>query len=122
MKRLNETELFKKGLMKLFKLPTGTKFAQPYACIFMDEMETSFLKTQQFRPFIWLRYIDDIFFIWPYGEEQLNLFLKDLNEFHASLKFTYQTSENSVDFLHFRESLKDGAIFSDLHIKPRDSH
>ena len=24
-----------------------TKFAPPYACIFMDEMETSFLKTQQ---------------------------------------------------------------------------
>ena len=24
----------------------GTKFAPPYACIFMDEMETSFLKTQ----------------------------------------------------------------------------
>ena len=23
----------------------GTKFAPPYACIFMDEMETSFLKT-----------------------------------------------------------------------------
>ena len=40
----------------------GTKFAPPYACIFIDEMETSFLKTQQFQPCIWLRYIDDIFF------------------------------------------------------------
>ena len=69
----------------------GTKFAPPYACIFMGEMETSFLKTQQLQPFIWLRYIYDIFFIWTHGEEQLKLFLKDLNEFHPNLKFTYET-------------------------------
>ena len=52
-------------------------------------METSFLKKQQLQPFIWLRYIDDIFFIWTHGEEQLNLFLKDHKEFHLNLKFTY---------------------------------
>ena len=30
----------------------GTTFVPPYACIFMYEMETSFLKTQQLQPFI----------------------------------------------------------------------
>ena len=100
----------------------GTKFAPPYACIFMDEMKTSFLKTQQLQPFIWLRYIDDIFFIWTHGEEQLKLFLKDLNEFHPNLKFTYETSQNSVKFLDINVSLKDGANFTDLHIKPTDGH
>ena len=68
----------------------------------MDEMEASFLKTQQLLPTIWLRYIDDIFFIWTYGEEQLNLFLKDLNEFHPNLKFTNEASQNSVDFLDLK--------------------
>ena len=47
----------------------GTKFAPPYACILINEMETSFLKTQQLQPFIWLRYIDDMFFIWALGED-----------------------------------------------------
>ena len=51
----------------------GTKFARPYACIFMEEMGTSFLKTQQLQSFIWLRYIDDISFIWTDGEEQLKV-------------------------------------------------
>ena len=83
----------------------GTKFAPPYACIFMDEMEASFPKTQQLQPFIWLKYINDIFFIWTHGEEQLNLFLKDLNEFHPNLKFTYETSQNSVDFLDLTGTL-----------------
>ena len=39
----------------------GTKFAPPYACIFMDEVETEFLKSEELQPFLWLRYIDDIF-------------------------------------------------------------
>ena len=63
-----------------------------------------------------------MFFIWTNCEEKLNLFLKDLNEFHPNLKFTYQTSHNSVNFLDLHINLKDGAIFTDLHIKPTDGH
>ena len=47
----------------------GTKFAPPYACLFMDKFEASFLETQQFQPLVWFIYIDDIFFIWTHGED-----------------------------------------------------
>ena len=30
----------------------GTKFTSTYACIFMDEIETKFLQTQEFQPFM----------------------------------------------------------------------
>ena len=46
----------------------GTKFAPPYACIYMDKTKIDFLKTQELQPFLWLRYIDDILFIWTHGE------------------------------------------------------
>ena len=82
-------------------------------------MEIGFLKTQQWQPFIWLRDIDDILFIWTHGEEQLNFFFKDLNDFHSNLKFT---SQKGVDFVDFNVSLKGGAVFTDLHIKPTDGH
>ena len=52
----------------------GTKFAPPYACIFMDFIETEFLKTQAIKPWLWKRFIDDIFFIWTDSEESLNKF------------------------------------------------
>ena len=39
----------------------GTKFAPPYACIFMDAVETEFLTSQYLQPFVWLLYINDIF-------------------------------------------------------------
>ena len=41
----------------------GTKFSPRYTCIYMDEVERKFLETQSKKPLIWLRYIDDIFFI-----------------------------------------------------------
>ena len=40
----------------------GTKFAPAYACIYMDEVDTEFLKTQELQPLVWFLYIDDIFF------------------------------------------------------------
>ena len=92
-------EFNEKAYKQITGTAIGTKFTLPYACIFMDEIETSFFKTQ-LRPFIWLRYIDDIFFIWTPGE----VFLKDLNKFHPNLKFTYETSQNSVDFFNLNVS------------------
>ena len=56
----------------------GTKFAPTYASIFIDEIETKFLDTQEFKPLIWFRYIDDVFFIWTHDKEKLEEFLKIL--------------------------------------------
>ena len=98
----------------------GTKFTQPYACIFMDYVETEFLKTQAIKPWLWKRFIDDIFFIWTDSEELK--FLKDLNEFHPNLKFTYEKSKEEISFLDLVIKLTDGRIVTDLYCKPTDSH
>ena len=37
----------------------GTKYAPTYACIYMDKMEEEFLEKQEYKPFTWLRYIDE---------------------------------------------------------------
>ena len=54
----------------------GTKFAPPYACIYMDQVEQKFLAMQINQPLIWLRYLDDISFIWTHGEKELEKFVK----------------------------------------------
>ena len=38
------------------------------------------------------------------------------------MKFTYQTFQNSVDFLDLHVSLKDDTILTDLRIKPSYGH
>ena len=50
--------------LKVIPSPVGMKLAMPYTCIFMDKLETDFIKTQKMQPLVWSRYLDDVFFIW----------------------------------------------------------
>ena len=76
----------------------GTKMAPSYAIIFMAALEEGFLNSVQDKPLVWLRYIDDIFFIWQHGEEKLKEFLDLLNKFHPTCKFTAEYSKDKVNF------------------------
>ena len=46
----NYFELNGKVKKQILGTAVGTKFAPPYACIFMDQHETEFLKTQKHKP------------------------------------------------------------------------
>ena len=65
-----------------------------YDCIFMDFIETEFLKTRSIKISVWKRLIDDIFFIWTDSEKNLEKCLKELNRFYANIKFTLSEIEN----------------------------
>ena len=58
----------------------GTKMAPSYANIFMGILEKQMLSTYPHKPFIYFRYIDDIFMIWTDGEDSLNAFLEHCNK------------------------------------------
>ena len=49
----------------------GTKCEPPCAFIFMDNVETGFLESQKHKLMVWFCYIDETFFIWTHGEEEL---------------------------------------------------
>ena len=49
----------------------GTKFAPPYACIFMGKLEKQLLSLPDFDVWLWRRFIDDVIFVWTSGEEKL---------------------------------------------------
>ena len=88
----------------------------------MNEVEQNFLELQSKKPLIWLRYIDDIFFIWTHGEQELERFLKDLNNFTPNLSFTHEASENCIPFLDLKVKLKDGKLETNVYVKPIDRH
>ena len=99
----------------------GTKLAPPYACIFMDKLETNFLKTQTLRPLVWFRYID-VFFLWTRGEVNLKRFLDNLNNYDPYIKFTHEYSRKEIPFLDLKVGIKNGNITSDLSVKDTDRH
>ena len=98
----------------------GTKFTPPYACIFMDQIETKFLRIQSHQPMIWFKYIDDIFFVWTHGEEKLEEFMADFNAFNPNIQFTYESSKKSIAFLDLDVALYNGRLESTVHVKPTD--
>ena len=56
----------KKTLKEIRGIAIGTKFAPPYSVLFMAELEEKILREVELKPFLWWRYIDDIFFIWEH--------------------------------------------------------
>ena len=77
----------------------GTKMAPSFACLFMANLEESFLRDRPHSPLMWLRYIDDIFCVWPHSGEALSSFLEDLDHSHSVIKYMHEVSQHFVVFL-----------------------
>ena len=99
-----------------------TKFAFACACVFMDEIETKFLQTQEFQPLVWFRYTGIVFFIWTSGPDKLELFMTEFNSKPPNVKFAYETNKENITSLGLNISLCGEKITTDLHTKPTNKH
>ena len=102
----------------------GTKFAPPYAKIFMAGLEEEIFKNPKLTPFLSLSYLDDIFCLRTEVVEKLKEFFSYLNEFHPSIKFTVEYSESQINFLDALVTKSDSCekLGSSLSTKPTDTH
>jgi hypothetical protein len=101
----------------------GTRVAPSFANIFMADFEEKYVYTYPVQPLVWLRYIDDIFMVWPYSRESLDTFLQHLNTCHHSIKFTSEISETSINFLDTKVQIDHNRkLYTDLYCKPTDAH
>ena len=100
----------------------GTRMAPSYANLSLGKFERDALLNSPHQPYLWLRFIDDIFMIWTAGPEKLKVFVGYLNNLHSTIKFTCSHSSNHIPFLGVMVSVKDGSIETDLDIKPTDKH
>jgi len=106
----------------------GSSMAVNFANLFMSDLETKILddyeKEHGLRPTCWLRYIDDIFFVWVHGETKLKHFLQfcnsytEKNKMKSSIKFTANYSRKQVAFLDVMIKSTHQGIITDVHTKP----
>jgi len=101
----------------------GTRVAPTIANLVMGSFEEKYVYRYTPTPSIWLRYIDDNFMIWPHGQTQLEAFVEHINSVHPTLKFTHESSPESITFLDTRV-VKDhtGKLYTTLYTKPTDMH
>ena len=100
----------------------GTRMAPAYANLFMYDLESQLLDLAPVKPYLWLRYIDDIFMIWTNGVEQLQEFLNSINQYHDTIKFTWDWSREKINYLDVQVINNNGIIETDLYTKPTDKH
>lgn len=70
----------------------------------------------------WLRYIDDTFTIWVYGEEELSCFLDDLNGVHPRIQFTVEKeTHGQLAFLDVlvTKKIDGGSCESNHHLRQK---
>ena len=91
------------------------------ANIFMHILETRMIESSPLRPRIWKRYIDDVFAIYQCTEEELEEEMKRFNTFHPTIKFTYQQSTESIDYLDTTVYVKNGKLHTKVYKKPTDA-
>ena len=93
----------------------------PTSCampIFMDHFERKYIS-----PFLrghsltYLRFIEDIFFIWTRTKEQLIRNLVELNTKHDSIKFEYNISQTSISFMDTELEIKNSKLYTKIYRK-----
>ena len=97
---LNNFVFNDKNYLQVRRCAMGTISAPPYANIFMGKFEESHIYPYIRHLFkLYLRYINDLFLIWTGTKQQFEDFICNLNNQHPSIKFSYQISNISIDFL-----------------------
>ncbi|CAJ0921678.1 unnamed protein product [Ranitomeya imitator] len=102
----------------------GSNVAPPFANIFMDFYETSYVYCHPLfssNVIFWRRFIDDVFFIWTGDAEALRGFHADLNSSTPNITFSLQYSDQSINFLDTLVIIRSGGIVeTDLNVKSTD--
>ena len=76
----------------------------------MAELEENIIKESKYKPYLWRRYIDDIFFLWEHGENELKSFIHKINKVHPTIKLTAEWLKNFYQFLNVTVFLTEGVI------------
>ncbi|MCP4473276.1 MAG: hypothetical protein GY821_01625 [Gammaproteobacteria bacterium] len=97
----------------------GGRLSPLVADLFMCNFEEKLLAMTQKKPLIWWRYVDDVFCIWPHAIQDLDEFLKQMNQLHPSIKFTLELERNgSLSFLDVKITRIEGTLVTDVYRKP----
>ena len=121
---MNNFDFAGKHYLQVGGTAMGTKVAPSFANTFMGWFERKYVYTYHKQPLIWVRFIDDIFQIWPHGMEEFKKFEEHLNNCVPSIKFETEISVSSVHFLDTTVSIDNvtNTITTSLYTKPTDAH
>ena len=90
--------------------------------MYLGKFEEDALEGYELKPWVWWRFIDDIFTIWEHGEEEFLKFMEYLNSIDPNIQFTFKYSRECVEFLDVLVKRDGDKLSTDLYVKETDSH
>ena len=78
----------------------GSPLSPVLASLYMEFFESELLPSLPTRPSLWLRYVDDVFALWPHDRALFPNFLDALNSLSTSIRFKVEwEAEEKLPFL-----------------------
>jgi hypothetical protein len=74
----------------------GSSLSPIISNIYMEHFKKLVLESAQYKPSLWLQYVDDTFVVWPHAPDQLQYFRSHLNSLRPSIQFTMETESHTV--------------------------
>lgn len=123
----NDFEFNQQYFLQVHGTAMGKKFAPAYANIYMAEWERTVFPKCNRVPSLYLRFLDDIFGIWPHSKDEFYEFIATLNNHHASVSVKFNLQQEKVEFLDTevyvqREVEGQGKLGTRVFFKPTDTH
>ncbi len=102
----------------------GTKVAQAFANLFMNDFEDKYVYTYHIKPLVWLRFIDDIFSLWVCSRTEIEAFVDHISSKKDTINFTATISDSEVNFLDTTVKIDPTIrkVYTTLYTKPTDTH
>ncbi len=105
----------------------GHAYCVEYANIYMADWEENVLKKCTLKPLLWVRFIDDIYILWPHGYDSFQQFFNVLNSHDESIQLTSDYQNESINFLDVVTYKgvnfdSEGILDTRVHFKDTDSH
>ena len=104
--------------------PMAVNFANLFMANFEEQLLADYAASHGRSPILWLRYIDDIFFIWKGSEESLKEFITFIDNYStkknmsSKIEFKHHYSKESVHFLDTTIFIRDNHLMTTLYSKP----
>ena len=105
-----------------FGISMGSPLSPVLANLFMEYFESQLLPSITPKPLMWLRYVDDVFLIWP-ENENFDVFYQKVNDLVPSIKFTTEWENNrNLPFLDTRVHRMISGFSFAIYRKPTHSN
>ncbi|XP_041435406.1 uncharacterized protein LOC121399279 [Xenopus laevis] len=100
----------------------GSAVAPSLANLFVYDLENKLFLREPYLQYIrcYYRYVDDILILWDGPLEAFNNMVDTANEAHNTVKFTSESSNQTISFLDVQIKIENGGLCTDLYRKPMD--